>query len=120
MFDFSFGMDISEGMVRRTYSKIKDMDLFVEDACSFALKSESFDFIICQDVLEHVPFQEKLILEISRILKSGGIDIITIPNPLWSPVLYFAEKVKLKVEEGEHKFIFLPKMVKKILKDSKM
>lgn len=114
-FDESYGMDISEGMVRRTNSKFKDMNLFVGDGCNLALKSNSFDFIICQDVLEHVPYQEKLIEEICRILKQDGIAIITTPNPLWAPALFVAEKLKMKVEEGEHKFVYLPKLVKKTI-----
>lgn len=118
-FKFSCGTDISEGMVRRTYSKEKvKKELFVGDACNLPLKSNSFDFVVCQDVLEHVPYQEKLILEICRVLKKDGVGIITTPNPLWAPILYFAEKLGLKVKEGEHKFIFLPSMVKKSLKKS--
>jgi len=111
----SYGMDISEGMVRLTHSKFKKMNLFVGDGCNLALKSNSFDFIICQDVLEHVPYQEKLVEEICRILKKDGIAIITTPNPLWALALFVAEKLKMKVEEGEHKFVYLPKLVEKTI-----
>jgi len=92
--------------------------LFVGDGCNLPLKSNLFDFIICQDVLEHVDDQEKLILGICQVLKPNGIAIIMTPNPLWAPILYFAEKLKMKVEEGEHKFVFLPKLVNKTLKNS--
>ncbi len=119
-FNNPYGMDISEGMVRRTYSKEKvKKRLFVGDACNLPIKSDAFDFIVSQDVLEHVPYQDKMILEICRILKSDGVAIITTPNPLWSPALYIAEKLKLKVEEGEHKFVFLNGLVEKTIKDSK-
>lgn len=115
-FDYAYGMDISEGMVRKTHVKLhKNLNLFVGDGCNLALKSNSFDFIVCQDVLEHVPSQEKLIREICRILKPEGIAIITTPNPIWSPALYIAEKLKWKVEEGEHKFVFLESLVKKTI-----
>jgi len=118
-FDMPYGMDISEGMVRKTHSKEKiKKRLFVGDACNLPIKSNSCDFIVCQDVLEHVPYQGRMILEICRILNSNGIAIITTPNPLWSPVLYIAEKLKLKVEEGDHKFVFLNRLVKKIIKNS--
>ena len=118
-FNFSFGMDISEGMIRRTNYKVgKNKNLFVADGCNLPLRSDSFDFIICQDVLEHVPKQEKLILEICRILKLDGIGIITTPNPIWAPILYVAEKLKMKVKEGEHNFVFLPKLVVKLLEKS--
>jgi len=113
------GMDISQGMVRKTHSKEKiKKRLFVGDACNLPIKSDSFDFIVCQDVLEHVPFQDKTILEVCRVLKKNGIAVITTPNPLWAPALYLAEKLKLKVEEGEHKFVFLNSLVKKTIKNS--
>jgi ubiquinone/menaquinone biosynthesis C-methylase UbiE len=117
-FQFSYGTDISEGMVRKSSLKggrIKN--LFVADACNLPLVENSFDFVICQDVLEHVPDQSKLFFEISRILRGDGVAIITTPNPLWSPILYLAEKLKLKVEEGDHKFVFLKGLVKKCLKN---
>jgi len=118
-FENSYGTDISEGMVRRTYSKgPPKKKLFVSDVCNLPIKSDSTDFVICQDVLEHVPYQEKLILEICRILRKSGIGIITTPNPLWAPVLYVAEKLGLKVEEGKHKFVFLKRLVQKSLINS--
>jgi ubiquinone/menaquinone biosynthesis C-methylase UbiE len=117
-FQFSYGTDVSEGMVRQSFLKGRRMkNLFVADACYLPLRKNSFDFIICQDVLEHVPDHPKLVFEISRILKSGGVAVITTPNPLWAPILYLAEKLKLKVEEGQHKFVFLHKVVKRCLKN---
>jgi hypothetical protein len=67
-------------------------------------------------VLEQVPYQDQSILEIIRVWKVNGIAIITTPNPLWAPVLSVAEKLKLKVNEGQHKFVFLSKLVKMILR----
>jgi ubiquinone/menaquinone biosynthesis C-methylase UbiE len=114
-FHQTYGLDISEGMVRATHVKIEEGNLLVADACNLGLKTGMFDFIICQDVLEHVPDQQKTIAGICRILEKGGIAVITTPNPIWAPVLYIAEKIKLKVEEGEHEFVFLEKIVRKVL-----
>jgi ubiquinone/menaquinone biosynthesis C-methylase UbiE len=116
-FKFSYGTDISEGMVRQSSLKGKKLkNLFVADVCYLPLRKNSFDFIICQDVIEHVPDQSKLVSEISRILRGGGVAVITTPNPLWAPILYLAEKLKLKVQEGQHKFVFLHNLVKECLK----
>ena len=119
LFKNAYGVDLAEGMVRKAHSKQKiKKHLFVGDACNLSLRSDSFDFIVCHDVLEHVPDQEQLLLEIYRVLKSQGIGIIATPNPLWAPVLYLAEKMNLKNEEGKHKFVNLPTIAKKVL-DSK-
>ncbi|MCA9247407.1 MAG: methyltransferase domain-containing protein [Planctomycetales bacterium] len=41
---------------------------------------ESFDFVVCQEVIEHVPNQLHLIREIHRLLRPGGKAWITTPN----------------------------------------
>lgn len=45
-------------------------------------KSDSFDMVLCLDVLEHLNFQEqeKALDEIKRILKPNGTLILTLPN----------------------------------------
>lgn len=45
-------------------------------------ENDSFDMVLCLDVLEHLSFQEqeKAVAEIKRILKPGGILVMTLPN----------------------------------------
>ena len=43
-------------------------------------KSDSFDFILCNHVLEHVPNDYKALKELYRILKHSGLAIITVPG----------------------------------------
>ncbi|MCA9395494.1 MAG: glycosyltransferase [Candidatus Omnitrophica bacterium] len=47
----------------------------------------TFDVITALDVIEHVPDPERVVGEISRVLKAGGRVIITVPafKFLWSP-----------------------------------
>lgn len=44
------------------------------------LPAESFDKIICTEVLEHVPDPDPILREIARLLKPGGRAVITVPN----------------------------------------
>lgn len=63
--------------------------------------SESFDFILCSHVLEHIEQDKQAIREIYRVLKNGGLAIIMVPilltlsedleNPEW---VTFAERWK--------------------------
>jgi len=39
-----------------------------------------FDVIICTEVLEHLFYPDKVILELKRVLRTGGIAIISLPN----------------------------------------
>lgn len=50
------------------------------------IEDESFDYVFCSDVLEHVIDPKKVIFESCRVLKNGGYLIIRTPNGL-SPLL---------------------------------
>jgi 2-polyprenyl-3-methyl-5-hydroxy-6-metoxy-1,4-benzoquinol methylase len=45
-------------------------------------ENDSIDFLTCLDVIEHVPLQlqHKAVCELFRVLKKGGIGIISVPN----------------------------------------
>ncbi|MFT4845461.1 MAG: ubiquinone/menaquinone biosynthesis C-methylase UbiE [Cellvibrionaceae bacterium] len=42
--------------------------------------SESIDYIICQEGIEHIPNQLKVLEEFNRVLKKDGVLLITTPN----------------------------------------
>jgi SAM-dependent methyltransferase len=42
-------------------------------------KDAYFDVILCTEVLEHIPYPNETVKEFSRLLKSGGILILTAP-----------------------------------------
>lgn len=52
------------------------------DITKMPFKNNSFDVILCLDVLEHLDYitQKRALLEINRVLKKGGIAIFSIPN----------------------------------------
>lgn len=51
----------------------------VSDITSIPLPDESFDAILCTEVIEHVPDPIKAIDELKRLLKKGGTLILTAP-----------------------------------------
>lgn len=49
----------------------------VADAHSLPFKDEEFEFVLCTEVLEHLKNPPKAISEMKRVLKNGGILILT-------------------------------------------
>lgn len=49
---------------------------------------QSFDYIICADVLEHLHNPEKILSELRRYLKIGGCILASIPNLMNAEVVY--------------------------------
>lgn len=60
------------------------------DITDTKLKSDSFELILCLDVIEHLNFerQEKALQEIHRLLKHEGVLLATIPN-----LAHFASRI---------------------------
>jgi|GEM_PF-1751864 len=49
------------------------------NAISIPFKDESFDGVLCADVLEHIPEEERALEEIRRVLKKDGILVTSTP-----------------------------------------
>ena len=52
------------------------------DICNLPFKKNTYDFILCNHVLEHIPDDTRAMQEILRILKPGGTAILQIPQDL--------------------------------------
>lgn len=52
------------------------------DICQLPFEDDSYDFILCNHVLEHIPDDTKAMRELYRVLKPGGTAILQIPQDL--------------------------------------
>lgn len=58
-------------------------DVILGDMTNSGLPDESFDLAVSVEVIEHVEADERFVSEISRVLKPGGIFLLTTPNGDW-------------------------------------
>lgn len=74
-----------------------EVQLVCADATKLPFKDNSFDRIIATEVLEHISDDQKAIAEMYRVLKPGGIAIVTVPNTnypfLWDPLNWTLERL---------------------------
>ena len=93
------GIDIDEPAVQ--YAKenfAKDnMNFNIGDAMDIKCPKNSFDVVICAHIYEHVPDANRLMTEIHRVLKPGG-------------VCYFSAGNRLAVKEPHYNLPFLSVM----------
>ena len=73
-----YGVDIEEANQRFDY---KNSRIIHFDGQNIPFNDSFMDGFICTEVLEHIQEPEKFIAEIYRVLKLGGIGIVTVP---WS------------------------------------
>ncbi|WP_339631859.1 class I SAM-dependent methyltransferase [Bizionia echini] len=52
------------------------------DICNLPFEDNSYDIILCNHVLEHIPDDKKAMKELYRVMKPGGYGIFQIPQDL--------------------------------------
>lgn len=104
--------DINEGDVnyaRQLNSDVANLHYRVENALALSFPDNTFDLIISVDVIEHVGDPARMIAEIQRVLKPGGVALITFPSldyPLtYDPVNRVLSLLgKNKIPQGAYAF----------------
>lgn len=121
-----YGLDISKSALKQA-KKLGYKQLICGNALNTKLKENSFDVVLCMDIIEHLEEDLKLMKEVKRILKPEGICLFTVPayKFLWSKDdelaqhvrRYTLTKIKRKIKKAGFKikllsyryfFIFLP------------
>lgn len=81
------GCDLSERvneLARERLASFPQVSILKEDAENVSFADDSFDAVICCEVLEHVEHPEKAIAELYRILHKGGVALVSVPHePIW-------------------------------------
>ena len=81
-----FGIDYSKEALKFCLTK-HQIPTFISNLERLAVRDESFDCVASLEVLEHVTHDEAALREFFRILKPGGLGIISVPafQMLWGP-----------------------------------
>jgi len=92
------GIDISKVALKRAGEILRNktnVQLLWGDAQNINLADESFDKIFCSETLEHLPEPHRATKEIYRLLKKGGMAIISIPDEKRSKLIMKIAKLFL-------------------------
>ncbi|WP_053990256.1 class I SAM-dependent methyltransferase [Mangrovimonas sp. TPBH4] len=71
------------------------------DICNLPFEDNSFDIILCNHVLEHIPDDTKAMQELYRILKPGGFGVFQIPQDLNREVTFEDDSITDKKERAK-------------------
>ena len=68
------------------------------DICNLPFKDASFDWILCNHVLEHIPNDTKAMHELFRVLKPGGKALLQVPLDLKRNTTFEDDSITDKAE----------------------
>jgi len=77
------GIEYSEDLVNFAKTKFPHLEIAQGDVQSLGFSENSFDVAIAAAVIEHISDPAKMISEVKRILRPGGVFILTSPDPFW-------------------------------------
>ena len=97
------GLDISPAMIELAARKHPGLEFRVHDLMRGPL-GERFDYVVAADVAEHVPDLDKMMSSLAGMLTANGVAVVVTANPLWAPILHIAERLRLKMPEGDHEW----------------
>jgi 2-polyprenyl-3-methyl-5-hydroxy-6-metoxy-1,4-benzoquinol methylase len=97
------GVDLSPAMIERASTKHPELRFAVHDLMAGPVE-ERAPFVIAVDVVEHVPDLDALMRALAGSVTPDGIVVMLSANPTWAPVLHLAERLKLKMPEGDHRW----------------
>ena len=80
------GVEYNQELVDFGKANFSGLDISQGDIQSLDFPDNSFDVAIATAVIEHLPNPGKAIREAKRVLRSGGILVLTAPDPFWEHV----------------------------------
>lgn len=95
-----------------------DVDFRLEDAQSLTVPDSSFDKVLLTEVVEHVPRPDRAIAEAARVLRPGGLLVVSTPSR-FSP-LNLAYGLKRRIRGyafNEHIHEFTPSSFRRLVEE---
>ncbi|GAL68063.1 class I SAM-dependent methyltransferase [Jejuia pallidilutea] len=71
------------------------------DICNLPFENNTYDVILCNHVLEHIPDDTKAMRELYRVMKPGGMGIFQIPQDLNRDVTFEDNSITDKKERAK-------------------
>ncbi|MBT6691709.1 class I SAM-dependent methyltransferase [Candidatus Parcubacteria bacterium] len=80
-----YGIDLTQEALDMATRRCPDTHFIKADLSKLDFEDNFFDFITCTETLEHVDEYQAVLAEFKRVLKPGGLLVVTFPNEvLWT------------------------------------
>jgi ubiquinone biosynthesis O-methyltransferase len=98
-------LDVGEALLSKVAQKCESRRV-VGDVSHLPFEDQSFDAVLCTEVIEHVRGPRQAVGELVRVLRPGGRLVLTTPNRLWLPAIRLATVLRLRPYEGVENWVW--------------
>lgn len=98
-------LDVGPGLLKAVSQRC-DSEKVAASILAPPFKNSVFDIVLSTEVVEHTAAPLVAVSELARLVKPGGLLIITTPSRLWNPVVKLATRLKLRPYEGNENFLW--------------
>jgi len=92
----------------------KDWNLATMDITALPFKDNSFDSVICSEVLEHIPDDAKAMAELVRIVRPGKILAVSVPRSWPEKICWFLSDEYFNAHMGHVRIYKKKKLIQQI------
>jgi 2-polyprenyl-6-hydroxyphenyl methylase/3-demethylubiquinone-9 3-methyltransferase len=98
-------LDVGEKLLEQVARRC-DSTRVVGSILNIPFEDGRFDVVMSTEVIEHTPDPEQAVRELCRVVRPGGLLVLTSPNRLWQPVVRLATATKLRHYAGYENFLW--------------
>jgi len=108
------GVELSEKRISQALKSYPDLKIKIADVTHLPFEDNTFDVIVCSEVLEHVSGYEQAIKEFKRCIKPDGHVVLSFPNEFAVSIGRLL-LLRFPIHEIDHINSIVPRNVIKIL-----
>lgn len=98
-------LDVGEDLLNQVAKKCQSKRV-VGSVTELPFGDDIFDIVLATEVIEHTIDPQRAIRELCRVVKPGGILLITVPNKIWKFYVSIADWFKIRPYHGHENWIF--------------
>ncbi len=106
-------VDVGENLLAQVARRC-DSTRVVASLLDLPFEDESFDVVMSTEVIEHTPDPAAALRSLARVVRKGGVLVVTSPCRLWQPVVRAATRLHLRPYEGYENFLW-PRIAQRTL-----
>jgi 2-polyprenyl-3-methyl-5-hydroxy-6-metoxy-1,4-benzoquinol methylase len=92
-------MDLGEQLLARVKDKCESTRV-IGSVLDIPFRDGTFDYVVCSEVIEHIPEPYAALHALYRVLKPGGTLVLSTPNKWWRWSLTIANLLHLRPYQG--------------------